>query len=224
MSDLLLHVRDHLVLSGSALACALVLGIPLGSAIARTAKLRDVSLAGINVARVIPSLAVLALAQPFLGIGFRPALVALALLAIPPIVINTDVALRNVSAALIDAARGLGMTERQVRFRVAWPLALPVVFGGVRSAAVEVIASATLAAFIGGGGLGEYILNGLAGGDYGQLFEGAIAVAILALAVQGLLTIVERRLAAGLGAPGGIVASADIDAPAGALEAATTPG
>ncbi len=224
MSDLLLHVRDHLVLSASALACALALGIPLGSAIARTARLRDVSLAGINVARVIPSLAVLALAQPFFGIGFRPALVALALLAIPPIVINTDVALRNVSAALIDAARGLGMTERQVRFRVAWPLALPVVFGGVRTAAVEVIASATLAAFIGGGGLGEYILNGLAGGDYGQLFEGAISVAILALAVQGLLTIVERRIAAGLGAPAGIGASADIGAPAGALEAATTPG
>ncbi|MBC5800395.1 MAG: ABC transporter permease [Candidatus Eremiobacteraeota bacterium] len=203
MSDLLLHVRDHLILSGAALACALVLGIPLGSAIARTAALRDVSLAGVNVARVIPSLAVLALAQPFLGIGFRPSLVALVFLAIPPIVINTDVALRNVSAALIDAAHGLGMTERQVRARVAWPLALPVVFGGVRTAAVEVIASATLAAFIGGGGLGEYILNGLAGGDYGQLFEGAIAVAVLALVVQGLLTVVERRIAVRTGARSG---------------------
>ncbi len=203
MSDLLLHVRDHLVLSGAALACALVIGIPLGSAIARTAVLRDVSLAGVNVARVIPSLAVLALAQPFLGIGFRPSLVALVFLAIPPIVMNTDVALRNVSAALIDAARGLGMTERQVRARVAWPLALPVVFGGVRTAAVEVIASATLAAFIGGGGLGEYILNGLAGGDYGQLFEGAIAVAVLALVVQGLLTLIERRIAVHAGARAG---------------------
>ncbi len=203
MSDLLLHVRDHLVLSGAALACALVIGIPLGSAIARTAVLRDVSLAGVNVARVIPSLAVLALAQPFLGIGFRPSLVALVFLAIPPIVMNTDVALRNVSAALIDAARGLGMTERQVRARVAWPLALPVVFGGVRTAAVEVIASATLAAFIGGGGLGEYILNGLAGGDYGQLFEGAVAVAVLALVVQGLLTLIERRIAVHAGARAG---------------------
>jgi osmoprotectant transport system permease protein len=203
MSDLLLHVRDHLVLAGAALACALVIGIPLGSAIARTAVLRDVSLAGVNVARVIPSLAVLALAQPFLGIGFRPSLVALVFLAIPPIVMNTDVALRNVSAALIDAARGLGMTERQVRARVAWPLALPVVFGGVRTAAVEVIASATLAAFIGGGGLGEYILNGLAGGDYGQLFEGAIAVAVLALVVQGLLTLIERRIAVHAGARAG---------------------
>ncbi len=223
MSDLLLHVRDHLVLSGAALACALALGIPLGSAIARTSALREVSLAGINVARVIPSLAVLALAQPFLGIGFRPALVALALLAIPPIVINTDVALRNVPPALIDAARGLGMTERQVRFRVAWPLALPVVFGGVRTAAVEVIASATLAAFIGGGGLGEYILNGLAGGDYGQLFEGAIAVAILALAVQGLLTLAERRIAASFGAARGIGSPTGIGAPSGIPKAGITP-
>ncbi len=125
-----------------------------------------------------------------------PAVVALVFLAVPPIAINTDVALRGVPEALIDAARGTGMSERQTRVRVTWPLATPVVFAGVRTAAVEVIASATLAAFIGGGGLGEYILNGLAGGDNGQLFEGAASVAVLALSAQAVLSLVERRLSA----------------------------
>ena len=196
MNDLAVHVRDHLILSTAALVVAIAAGVPLGSVIARFPGARNFSLASVNVARVIPSLAVLALAQPILGIGFWPSLVALVLLAIPPIAINTDVGLRGVPVAIVDAARGIGMNERQVRARVTWPLALPIVMAGIRTAAVEVISSATLAAFIGGGGLGEYILNGLAGGDNGQLYEGAISVGILALLAQGLLTLAERRLAA----------------------------
>ena len=196
MNDLALHARDHLALSLSALVIAIAIGVPLGGFIARTPRLRDLSLATVNVARVIPSLAVLALAQPYLGIGFWPAVVALVFLAVPPIAINTDVALRGVPEALLDAARGTGMSERQMRRRVTWPLATPIVFAGVRTAAVEVIASATLAAFIGGGGLGEYILNGLAGGDDAQLFEGAASVAVLALGAQAVLGVVERRLTA----------------------------
>ena len=196
MNELAAHVRDHLALAGSALLVAIVIGVPLGGFVARAPRFRDVSLGVVNVARVLPSLAVLALAQPFLGIGFWPAVVALVFLAIPPIAINTDVALRGVPEALVDAARGTGMSERQTRVRVVWPLATPVVFSGIRTSAVEVIASATLAAFIGGGGLGEYILNGLASGDNAQLFEGAGSVAVLALVAQGILTLVERRLAA----------------------------
>ncbi len=199
MSDLALHVRDHLALALSALAVAILVGVPLGGFIARAPRLRDASLALVNVARVVPSLAVLALAQPLIGIGFWPAVVALVFLAVPPIAINTDVALRGVPEALIDAARGTGMSERQTRLRVVWPLATPVVFSGVRTSAVEVIASATLAAFIGGGGLGEYILNGLASGDNAELFEGAGSVAVLALIAQGALTLVERRLTARTG-------------------------
>lgn len=196
MNDFTVHVRDHLALAATALVVAIVVGVPLGEFLARNPRVRDVSLAAVNVARVLPSLAVLALAQPFLGIGFWPAVVALVFLAVPPIAINTDVALRGVPEAIVDAARGTGMSERQTRARVIWPLATPIVFAGVRTSAVEVIASATLAAFIGGGGLGEYILNGLASGDNGQLFEGAASVAVLALLAQGGLTLVERRLAA----------------------------
>jgi osmoprotectant transport system permease protein len=192
MSDLLLHVRDHISLSVAALAVALAVGIPIGVAIASIPRLRNVSLAAIYVARVVPSLAVLAIMLPLVGIGFVPSLVALTLLAIPPIALGTELGLAGVR----DAARGLGMSEREVRRRIDWPLAFPVVFGGIRTAAVEVVASATLAAFIGGGGLGEYIINGIEANDRAETLEGAIAVGVLALAVQGVLGLVERRLEA----------------------------
>jgi osmoprotectant transport system permease protein len=194
MADLLLHVRDHIALALSALAIALLLAVPAGAAVARSPRWREPLLGAFNVARVIPSLAVLALMLPLIGIGFWPALVALALLALPPIAINTELGLRGVPAPLIEAARGLGMSERQIRRRISWPLALPVVFSGIKTATVEVIASATLAAFIGGGGLGEYIVNGLASGDTSQLLEGAIAVGALALAADAVLSLVEHRL------------------------------
>jgi len=197
MTDLALHVRDHLVLSGCALALALLAGLPLGALLARLAGSREALLAAINAARVIPSLAVLALMLPLVGVGFTPALCALVLLAIPPIAITTDIALRGVPAATVEAARGLGMSPRQIRARVQWPLALPVVFAGVRTATVEVIASATLAAFIGGGGLGEYIVNGFAAGDVPQQLEGAISVAALTLAADAILGALERRLSHG---------------------------
>jgi len=196
MSDLLLPVRDHISLSVAALAVALAVGIPVGVAIASIPPLRNVSLAAIYVARVVPSLAVLAIMLPLVGIGFLPSLVALTLLAIPPIALGTELGLAGVPESVRDAARGLGMTEREVRRRIDWPLAFPVVFGGIRTAAVEVVASATLAAFIGGGGLGEYIINGIEANDRAETLEGAIAVGVLALAVQGVLGLVERRLEA----------------------------
>jgi osmoprotectant transport system permease protein len=196
MPDLLVHVRDHIVLSASALAVALAVGLPVGVAIATTPRLRGISLGAVYVARVVPSLAVLALMLPLVGIGFAPSLVALALLAIPPIALGTDLGLAGVPEAVREAARGLGMSERQIRNRVDWPLALPVVFGGIRTAAVEVVASATLAAFIGGGGLGEYIVNGIEANDRSETLEGALAVGALALGLQFVLGLVERRLAA----------------------------
>ena len=193
--DLLIHVRDHLLLAGAALAAALALAVPIGAALARAGLARSAWLSAIGTARVIPSLAVLALMLPLIGIGFAPAFVALTLLAIPPIAINTDLGLRGVPAAMREAARGLGMSERQIRMRVDWPLALPVVFSGVRIATVEVIASASLAGFIGGGGLGEYIINALAANQMRQLLEGAGSVAVLALLADAILGATERRLA-----------------------------
>lgn len=194
MTDLLLHLRTHVVLSASALLAAVAIGVPLGALTARANVVRPGVLALVNTARVIPSLTILMLMLPLIGLGTMPAFVALTILAIPPIVVNTDLGLRSVPRALVDAAKGIGMTPRQLARRVEWPLAFPVAFAGIRTAAIEVIASATLAAFIGGGGLGDYITSGLATDDARALVTGSVTVALLALLVDAALGAVQRRV------------------------------
>jgi osmoprotectant transport system permease protein len=193
--DFIAHLGAHVTLAGAALALALVLGIPLAGLCADRPLPRGALLALAGGFRVVPSLAVLTLALPLLGLGFRPALLALVVLALPPILVNTDVALRAVPNATLEAARGTGMTAREVGLRVRWPLALPVVAVGVRTATVEVIASATLATFIGGGGLGDYINAGMQTGNLPELVLGAVSVAALALLADGALGYAQRRLA-----------------------------
>jgi osmoprotectant transport system permease protein len=195
-ADFVGHFGTHVLLSATALAAATAIGLPLGALIARTRAIRPAVLATVNTLRVIPSLAILMLMLPLLGLGTAPALVALVVLAIPPIVVNADLGLRGVPAGVVDAAKGMGMTSRELARRVEWPLAFPVAFAGIRIASVEVIASATLAAFIGAGGLGEYITSGLSTDDNGQLLLGAVSVAVLALAVDAGLAAIARRLAA----------------------------
>lgn len=194
MNPLLAHLVTHVELSASALALALAVGLPLAALVADLPFPRALTLSGAGLLRVVPSVAVLTLALPYLGLGFRPALVALVLLALPPIVVNTQLGLRSVEPATTDAARGMGMTGSQIRRRIAWPLAAPLVVAGVRTAAVEVIASATLASFIGGGGLGDFIVDGLATDDVGELLVGAGTVALLALAVDAALAGVNRAV------------------------------
>jgi osmoprotectant transport system permease protein len=186
----------HLRLSFGALAIAIALFVPLGVLIARGGRSVGPVLGAVAAARVIPSLAVLFLLLPFMGLGTWPALVALVLLAGPPLVLNTDAGLRAVDAAVLEAARGQGLTPVQVLSKVQFPLALPTVVGGVRSAAVEVIGSATLAAFIGAGGLGQFITSGLTLLDERLLLVGAVPVTLLALATESSLGVLERRLAA----------------------------
>jgi osmoprotectant transport system permease protein len=188
------HLETHVGLSLAAISIAIVIGVPLAALAAGRPVARAFTLGGAGVIRVVPSIAVLTLTLPYLGLGVRPALLALVLLALPPIVINTELGLRAAAPAMLDAARGLGMTGREIRARVEWPLAVPLVIAGTRAAAVEVVASATLAAFIGGGGLGDFIIDGLATDDVGELLLGAIAVAVLALAVDLLLGGLGRRL------------------------------
>ena len=186
-------IAVHVGLSGGALFIAIAISVPLGmwSAHARG----GAPIVGVMTAlRSVPSLAVLALMLPLFGLGRGPALIALTLLAIPPILINTDVGYRTVDRAAVDAAIGMGMRSTQVLRRVETPLAAPVMLAGVRTAAVEVIASATLAAFIGGGGLGDLIVAGLQNDNTPELLTGAILVALLALAAEALLTLAGRRL------------------------------
>lgn len=187
-------VQTHLQLSAVALAIALAVCVPLGVLAARN---RWVSLVTINLfgtARVIPSIAILFLALPYLGLGFQPALLALTVLACPPILVNTSVGFRTVDAGVVESARGMGMSPRQVLWQVELPLALPVLLAGVRTATVEVIASATLATFIGGGGLGDFITQGFATNDARLMLVGAIPVAVLALCTELLLSIPQRAV------------------------------
>ncbi len=187
MAELGAHVAQHLGLAAAALALALFIGVPLGIVAANASALRAGVLAFAGIGRTLPSLAVLMLLLPLLGIGVAPAVAALALLAIPPIVINVDLGIRGVSAAALDAASAMGMTSLQRFSRVIVPLALPVSFTGLRTATTETIASATLATFIGAGGLGDEIVRGLQTDNPTLLFTAAGVVAALALAADLIL-------------------------------------
>ena len=184
----------HLGLSFGALVIASLIFIPLGVLASMGGKLTSTIVGAVAAVRVIPSLAVILLLLPVYGLGWRPALIALILLAGPPLVVNTDVGLRGVDAATLEAATGLGMTRSQRFWRVKLPLALPVIITGVRSAAVEVIGSATLAAFVGAGGLGLFITSGITLLDERMLLAGAIAVTLLALLTEWTLARLERRM------------------------------
>ncbi|NWG21537.1 MAG: ABC transporter permease [Chloroflexi bacterium] len=190
---------QHVWISSAALLIGTAIGLPVGIWAARRAHAGQWAINAFGALRLIPSLAVLFLAQPYLGIGALPALVALTLLAVPPVLIAAYAGVRNVDRGVSEAARGMGMTAAQILWRVELPLALPSIVGGVRSAAVEVIASATLAAFIGGGGLGIFITRGYALFDTRIMLVGAIPVALLALTVELALALVQRRLSSNAG-------------------------
>src|SRR5438552_7109819 len=184
----------HVALSACALALAAVIAIPAGIAVARRAGAALAAINAANIGRTLPSLAVLALVMPILGTGFTPALVALTLLALPPILTNTIAGIIGVERDIVDAARGMGMTPREIRDSVELPIATPVIFAGLRTAAVQVVSGAVLAAFIGGGGLGDFITAGIAMMAVPLLLVGAIPVTLLSLATDFLFGMLERRL------------------------------
>ncbi len=187
------QLLTHLELSGLALLLAALIGVPLGIWISRYGAIARVVVNIVGILRVVPSVAVLFLLLPSQGIGFRPAAIALTLLAIPPLLINTDTGMRGVSQAVIEAGRGLGMSTWGLLGKVQLPLALPVMLAGLRIATVEVIASATLASLIGGGGLGDFIFAGLTLNRRDILLAGSIPVALLALGVELLLAYLQRQ-------------------------------
>ncbi len=194
VDELLGALGDHLLLVAVALGISLAICLPLGiwTSRSRLASLTFINL--VNGLRVVPSLAVLFLAIPFFGLSFTSAALALILLALPPLLINIDTAFRTISPAVREAARGMGMTPWQSLLRVETPLALPVILAGVRTATTEVIASATLAAFIGAGGLGYFIVLGFSVYSIPILLVGAIPVALLTLIAELSLSRAQRAL------------------------------
>ena len=192
--ELLEALSQHLLLVAVALMISIVVCVPLGVWTSRSRLAALTVINGFNALRVIPSLAILFLAIPYFGLSFTSAAIALTLLALPPVLINTDAAYRTIEPAVREAARGMGMTTGQILWRVETPLAMPVIVAGIRTAAIEVIASATLAAFIGSGGLGLFIVRGFSLYNIPILLVGAIPVALLTLAAELVLGGVQRML------------------------------
>lgn len=182
----------HVEIVGAALIVALLLAVPIGIFAARRARVEPWLLGTLGAIYTIPSLALLAVLVQLLGLGFAPIFVALVVYAQFMLARNVVAAIHGVDRAQVDAARGLGMSQAQILMRVEFPLALPVMIGGVRIAAIAMIAIATLGGYVGGGGLGVLIFNGLTLHQPQMIVAGSIAASVLAVAVDALLRLAER--------------------------------
>ncbi|WP_224336896.1 ABC transporter permease [Haloprofundus halobius] len=185
--------REHLVLVFVSEALAVAVAIPLGILATRDDRVKRVVETVGNVAQTIPTLAIIALMFPLLGLGFLPALTGLFVYALLPVLTNTIVGIESVDAGTVEAARGMGMSEWTLLRKIRLPLAVPVIFAGIRTSTVLNVGTAYLAFFIGGGGLGVWVIGGIKLFNTPQLLAGAISGALLAIVLDGLLALVERR-------------------------------
>jgi osmoprotectant transport system permease protein len=194
---------EHVWLSGLVVLVGAAIAIPVGLAIGHSRRGAFVAVSIANLGRAIPSYALLLIFFTFFGIGFATTFPALLALTIPPVLTSTYVGIREVDRDTVEAGRAMGMTEVEILGRVELPIALPVIIAGLRTAAVQVVATATLAALVGGGALGRYIVDGFALQQSDQLVGGAILVAILALLTERAFTLLEGVLVSpGLRRPG----------------------
>ena len=191
---------EHLTMSAAAVLAALVVALPAGIWLGHRGRGGALAINLANVGRAVPSLAILALTQQAIGLsgwpgfGARPAFVALVALAVPPLVTNAYVGMRGVDRDVVEAARGVGMTGAGILWRVELPIALPLVMAGVRTAAVQVVATATLAAVTAWGGLGRFIVDGFGQQDDAQILAGALLVGLVALATELALGRLQRAV------------------------------
>jgi osmoprotectant transport system permease protein len=191
------RILEHLEYSGFAIAIALVIALPIALYLGHTGRGGFVAINVANIGRALPSFALLGfgllIAIPLgLGLGFWPTMFALVPLAIPPIVTNTYVAIREVDRDVVDAARGMGLAEGQILRSIEIPLGLPLILAGVRTSAVNVVATATLGAVVAGGALGRFIVDGFALREFDQLVAGGILVALLAIGTEATFSVLER--------------------------------
>jgi osmoprotectant transport system permease protein len=199
-NGILLRLWEHVSLSAAALLVALLVALPIGLLIGHTGRGATAVITVANIGRAVPSVGWLGIVFPVTlallgraGLGFVPSLIALVALAIPPIVTNTYAGMREVDRDLVEAGRGMGMRELELVRDVEIPVALPVILAGVRSSAVQVVATATLASIVGGGTLGEFIVQGLFVRDLARVVGAAIIVAILAILTEALFAAIQRR-------------------------------
>lgn len=196
------RLAEHLGVSLVSLLIALAIALPAGLYVGHTRRGSGIAVGIANVGRAVPSIALIGLVLPITqafdparGFSLYPTVLAMVALAVPPILVNAFAGIRGVDAEVVGAARGMGLTEPQILRRIEVPLALQVVLGGIRSAAVQVIATTTLGAIFALGGLGRYVVDGLAQNDDGMLFGGVVLVATLAMTAEGLLAGLQRLAA-----------------------------
>lgn len=192
-SALLTAIGEHIFLSLVALFLGILVAVPVGILLSQVPKVANVVIGVASILQTIPTLALLALMVPLLGVGKVPSIVALFIYSLLPILRNTYLGMIEVDPNLIDAAKGMGMSTSQVIRKVQLPLAIPVIMAGVRLSAVYVIAWTTIAAYIGGGGLGEFIFNGLQTYRRDLIFGGTIPVIIIAIAMDLLAGYLEKK-------------------------------
>jgi osmoprotectant transport system permease protein len=196
-----IRLFEHLAMAGAALALAIAIALPVGLWIGHTGRAATFAINLANLGRALPSLAVIGIVLPVTAaidpqIGFKivPTLIAMVVLGIPPVLVNTHAGIAGVDRDLVEAARGMGLRERQILSGVELPIAVPVIAGGIRSAAVQIVATTTLGAIFGFGGLGRYLVDGIAQNDEGQIFGGVALVAGLSLLTEAVFAIMQRRL------------------------------
>ena len=192
---------EHLTLSIAAVVVALIVALPIGLFIGHTRRGEVMAINLANIARAIPSYAVMVMALPLTlaldprnGLTTYPILIAMILLAIVPILVNASAGVRDIDPELVEAARGMGLREGEILRQVELPLALPVIVGGVRTSAVQVVATVALGAILGYGGLGRYLIDGIARREYDRLWAGVVLIALLSIATELVLSGLERRL------------------------------
>lgn len=193
-SEVLFKTWEHLYISLAAIVLGIVVAVPLGILLSKVPKFADRFISFIGVLQTIPSLAILAFFIPFLGVGKLPAIVALFFYSLLPILRNTYVGVREVDQSVVEAGKGMGMSTWQSILKIEFPLALPVIMAGIRLSTVYLIGWATLAAFIGGGGLGDFIFDGLNLYRPDLILAGTIPATILAVIADRSLASLENRM------------------------------
>lgn len=191
-TGILQRTLDHLFYTFSSMAIATAIALPIGVLVGHTGRGRNLVVAVSSAARALPTLGLLLFIVLATGLGVGPLLIVLVVLAVPPILAGAYSGLESVNRVTIDAARAMGMSELQIITKVEIPLALPLIIGGLRSATLQVIATATIAGYVGLTGLGRFLIEGIAFRKYPIALEGAILVIALALAIDGILAIIQR--------------------------------
>lgn len=200
-----IRLWEHVLISAVSVLAAAAVALPVGAFIGHTGRGVAIAINLANIGRAVPSYAILVIVLPIslrlapelgydpgLGLSEIPTFTAMTALAIPPILVSTYAGLREVDRDIVEAARGMGMGERQILGRIEIPLALPIILGGIRTAAVQVVATATLGAVVAYGGLGRYLIDGIARNENDRLFAGVVLVAGLALVVEGAFALLQR--------------------------------